>query len=285
MKRSGALWGTLLIFIGLAWILDSANLLRIDILGSVMTLWPAFIIAAGITFFLKRESYIQRLLLWILVFALIGGYGIYLGYNNTNVNEKNKKFIMKPEIQSASMKINISGADFDIDAGETDLADIRTNVNGIKFNCGEGSNTEIICSQKVQLKGYNKYQNFTTTLNKNIPWNIELNSGSVKGSLNFEKFPLKNCTINTGACDLDIIAGNMQKDTTIVINGAAINLNLNVPENTGLKISSSSAATRVNGNVNLLKDGAVYQSDNFTASDSKIYVDIASAACNISVNR
>lgn len=285
MRRSNALWGTLLIFVGLIWILNSTRVVNIDIWGSIMTLWPVFIIAAGITFFVKRDSHIQQVILWLLVFAIIGGYGIYLGYDISNETNKNNKFIMEPEIKSASIKISIASANVDISATNQSLADIRTNIKGLKSDYDEGSNPKITYSQKMQFNGLGKNQKFNASLNNTILWDIELNTGAVDGSLNFKDFSLVNCSINTGACDLDIVAGNKQESSRIVINGAAVNLNLNIPEDVGIKIHSSSAATKISGNVDLLKENGVYQSENYANAKSKLYFDIASAASNIRINR
>lgn len=284
MRKSSALWGTLLIFIGLVWIFDTTNLLNIDMIGSIMTLWPVFIVAAGITFFFKRESHIQRVILWILVFAIIGGYGIYLGHSISE-NAFNKTFAMSENIESASLKVDIAGANFDIGSSSLELADIRTNVKGIRFNYDEGKNPKIKYSQKLQGKGWGERQIFKANLNNSIPWDIEFNTGATSGTLNFKNVALEMCTINTAGCNLDIIIGNKQKDARIVINGGVVNLKLNLPEDVGLKVSSKAAVSKVNGTISMLKEGGDYLSDNYATAPNKLYLDIASAASNITVNR
>ncbi len=284
MKKSNALWGALLIFIGLVWILDSTRVVSIDIWGSLTYLWPVFIIAAGITFFLKRESHLPRVILWILVFALIGGYGVYLGYNEESSTDLNKTFVMQSGTRSGSLQVNIGSADFDIDSTDKDLADIKTNIKGIRFVFDEGTNPRIKYSEKGQFNAIRGRQIFDAGLNNTIPWDVEINSGVTNGKFDLSDLMLKMCTINTGSCDLDIIAGSKLTDARIVINGGAVNLNLMLPDDVGLKISSSSVVAKVDGSVNMIKDGRVLYSDNFESAPYKLYLDVTTASMNITVN-
>lgn len=285
MKRSGALWGALLIFIGLIWILGSTNTVNIDIFGAISTLWPIFIIAAGITCFLKRESHLQRVILWVLVFAIIGGYGFFLGLNEGSPAGVHKTFEMKSNYRSASLVVNTGAANFNIGASGKDLADVQTNIKGIRFDIDEGASPKIEYSQKIQFGVVGRRQSFRADLYNAVPWNIELNTGSISGSLNLRELQVESLTINAGACDLDIVAGDKTEDSRIVINGGVVKLKVDVPDNVGLKVSSGSAVTNVNGNISMLKDGGVYRSENFESSSKKLYLEISSGAANISVNR
>ncbi|MCX7771489.1 MAG: hypothetical protein N2376_00050 [Clostridia bacterium] len=285
-RRSSALWGALLIFIGLAWIAGSTNLVQIDIIGAALTLWPIFIIAAGITFFLKHDSHIQRAILWILVFAIIGGYGIYLGYTSVGGTQQHKTFEMKSGIQSATLQVNVGGSRFDIGSDSQNLAAVDANVKGLRYEYFDGSNPKITYSQNVRFGfGFGGRQTFNARLNNPIPWNVELNTGATNGVLDFSDVALKNCTINTGATELDMRFGTKQQDSRVTINGGVVNLKLNVPSDAGLKISSSSAVTKVNGSIEMLKDGNVYTSGNYDQAPAKVWVDISSGASNITVNR
>lgn len=286
MKKSGAFWGIILIFAGLIWILDSTNLISMDIWGAVSTLWPIFIIAAGFTFFFKRESHLPRIILWFFVFAIIGGYGVYLGYQDDSSTSKSKTFDINSEIKKASMTVNIGGANFDISSTSDKLADIITDVKDIQSDFNEGSTSKIVYFQKNPIKfEFGNRKKFTAHLNETIPWDIELNTGAVNGKLDFKGFPLESCRINTGACDLKIIAGNKQEDSSIEINGGVVNLSLSVPKDVGVKIHSSSGITKVNGSKSIAKNGETYTSDNYDTALYKLNLNVASGVCNVSINR
>lgn len=286
MKRSGALWGAFLIFVGLVWILGSTKIVSVDIIGSVMTLWPVFIIAGGLTLFLKREAHLPRVIIWVAVFALIFGYGVYLGNSQTGGLAADQTFEMKSDIKSAALEVNLGGARFDISSGGSqDLAKVSTNVRELRYDLTEGSSPRIKYSQMLKFKGFTGRQAFRAALSNSVPWNIELNTGAASGLLDFSDFALESCTINTGACDMDIVAGNKLDEARIIINGGAVNLKVSIPEDVGLKITSSSALTNVNGSASMLKSGRVYLSQNFDSAPNKVYLEVSSGVSNISVNR
>ncbi len=284
MKQSRALWGIILIFIGLFWILKSFDWVSMDLFGSLRTLWPVFIIAGGLTFFFKRESYLPRVILWLLVFVLIGGYAIYLGSQDVMGTESSKTFTMRSDIQSASLLVEVSGANLDVGSG-SELAVVDTNIESIQYEYDEGSNPRILYRQNNSLLGWNSKQGFKARLNRDIPWTIEVNTGTTKGTLDLSDIELNQCTINTGSCDLDILAGNKSREARITINGGAVNLKITLPEDVGLRVSSSSAVTRINGQVDLLEQDSVYHSDNFDSAPNKLYLDMACGAGSITVNR
>ncbi len=283
MSKSKALRGALLIFIGLVLILNSTHLVSIDLWGSIMDLWPVFIIAAGITFFLNRESHIPRVVLWILVFALILGYGIYLSMNSSE-SELDKTFEMKAGIQSGSFEINLGAAKFDLDARTQDLAGIKTSLKGLTFVYNEGVHPKITYNQKGQFNALKGKQDFKASLNPTIPWKLEINSGASEGTLNFSDLILESCTVNTGACDLDIVAGSKQEEAQININAGAADIKVKLPMDVGLRITSDTVITQVKGTVNMAKEGNILFSDNYANSPYKLNLNIASAALEITVN-
>lgn len=283
MRSSRALWGIFLIFIGLFLIVQTFDWFSMDLLGALQTLWPVFIIAGGLTLFLKRESHLPRVILWFLVFALISGYAIYLGNQVVAGTETQKTFEMKNHIQTGSFQLNVNSVKLDIKAG-TDLAVVSTNIEGIQYDFDERSRAKITYDQKRFL-GTNKNQSFDARLNRDIPWTLEVNTGLLKGTIDFSDVVLNQCSINTGSCDLDIVAGSKQKDARFIINGGNVDLNITLPDDVGLEVSSTSAVTRINRESYVLNDGTVYHSDNFDSAPNKLYVELACGVGTITVNR
>lgn len=284
MKNSRALWGVLLIFIGVFLILGTFDWFSVDLFGALRVLWPVFIIAGGLTLFFKQESHLPRVILWLLVFALIGGYAIYLGARDVTGFETSKTFAMERNMKSGSFHLNAAVVDLDLSAG-SELAIVNTQIGGIKYEYLGGNSPVIIYSQDDSFLKWQGNQDFEAQLNRDIPWTIEINTGTTKGTLDFSDIQLEQCTVNTGSCELDIIAGSKSKDASIIINGGAVNVDLTLPEDVGVEISSAGALTKINEDVYMLTDDEVYRSDNFDSAPNKLYLEMACGAGNVTVNR
>ena len=87
MRKTHVIWGLLLIITGIVWILASTGTIQlsIDIIGAISTLWPIFIVAAGVTILLKKEAHTMRAVVWIIAAAIVIGYGIFLGSDHHGI--------------------------------------------------------------------------------------------------------------------------------------------------------------------------------------------------------
>ena len=285
MRKSHALWGVLLIFVGIIWILGSTNTVSIDLMGSLFTLWPILIIAAGITLFLKKEVHWVRVILWILVFALIGGYGFYLGLNDTGTTGSSNTFEMADSMSSAKLQVSTMAADLKIGSTDNELAKTNSDIKNLRYNFSGGRNSNIRYFQKMMLPGSQWGKNFTADLNSTIPWNLELNTGATEGVLDFSNIILNDCNINSAACDLRVVAGDRQDEAKIEINGASVEIEITIPTESGIRIQTNSVSSDVKGNgISLNRDGADYKSSNFNSAKKVIILTINGVSSNVTVN-
>lgn len=285
MRKSHALWGVLLIFIGIVWLLGSTTTVSFDLWGSLSALWPILIIAAGITLFLKKEAHWIRVILWVLVFAVIGGYGFYLGYNDTGMTGSSNKFEMVDGMSSAKLQVSAMATTLKIGSTDTDLALINSDIRNLRYNFSGGKNSDIRYYQKMQMFGSQWGRNFTADLNSAIPWNLELSTGSADGVIDFSNTIMNSCNINAASCDISIIAGSRQDEAKITINSASSNINITIPADSGIRIQASALSNNVRGDgISLDQNGNNYESSNFNSAKEVVILEINSASSNVNVN-
>lgn len=250
MKKARCVWGLLLILIGVLWILTATGSVRLDLIGSVKTLWPVFVIAGGITLLLNKEARVAKAVVWVLAAALICSYGLYLGNygdlipEDTDVNV----YELKDGMESAKLELNAGAADLRIGAADSVLARVNTDIKGLSSSYRDGRESLIRYYQKWRPFDFGSGSDFYADLNGTVRWSLEFNTGSTDGIIDFSGFPLETCEISTGACDLRIVAGSMQDEASIKCNAGAVTMSISIPQGSGIRIESNAAVNEVQGN-------------------------------------
>jgi hypothetical protein len=284
MKKSNPLWGILLIIIGLFWVLGSSDLVRFDIWGSLGALYPLIIIALGATLFIPKEAHGIRTAVWTAVILIIGGCGIYMGYQNVALEDGSYTFDMTNEVRNASLEVNLGSADFRLVSTSSSLAKVESNIEGLQTIATEGNNSVIRISQNNKIFGAQAGKRFSVALNDSVPWEIELNTGTAEGILDYSDVILEKCEINTGTCDLRIIAGDRQEESRVVVNGGVVDISLSVPSGMGIMVQNSTAVSGVHASgIKMNKDSRNYYSEGYDDAKTRVILEINSGGCNIDI--
>ncbi len=284
MKKSTSLWGIVLIIIGLFWILSSSDMVRIDIRSALSSLYPLIIIALGATLFISKEAHGIRTAVWSAVILIIGGYGVYLGYQNDAMETKTYTFDMTNEISSASLEVNLGSPDFRLGSTSSLLANIESNIGDLQATASEEDGSAIRISQNSKIFGKQIGKHLSITLSNAVPWEVELNTSTAEGLLDYSDVILKSCEINTGTCDLRIIAGNRQEESRIVVNGISVDISLSVPKGTGVSVRTSSAVKKVHASgIKMNKDDRDYYSEGYEDAKTRVVLEINSGTSNVDI--
>lgn len=284
MKKGNPMWGIALIIIGLFWVLGSTDLVQIDIWGSLGALYPLIIIALGATLFIPKEAHGIRTAVWTAVILIIGGYGIYMGYQNVALEDGSYTFDMTNEVRSANLEVNLGSPDFRLGSTTASLVNIESNIGDLKANASEGDSPVIRISQSNGFFWSQNGKRLSAGLNNSIPWDINLNTGTAEGILDYSDVILKSCEINTGTCDLRIIAGNRQEESRIVVNGGTVDISLSVPEGTGIRVQTGAAVSKVHASgIKMNKDGRTYYSEGYDDAKARVVLEINSGTSNVDI--
>lgn len=123
-------------------------------------------------------------------------------------------------------------------------------------------------------------------LSSQLPWEIDIKTGAVKGDLNLAGIPLHRLNLNFGAGEMEIRLGGNGQHTLVRINAGASDLRILVPETSGLRVKLTGAMTKTN-----LEDSGLfaannrYVSENYEMADERIDLELKIAVSNLEIKR
>ncbi|MDR5659607.1 LiaF-related protein [Serpentinicella sp. ANB-PHB4] len=293
MKKETWWTGVLLIVIGLIFLSANVGLISWSFVFNISVLWPLIVIIIGVNIIFK-ENYKLRTCLWIFFLLVLVGYSFInegTNYNAFNEDATTEMVIEKEEIQSANLDIKVGGTNLNVMETSEDL--IR--VVGINEEFQYYVTSENDNEKSINLQNRKNQKNFFNFFNrksgkldihldKDIYWNIKSSIGAVSGDLNFKDINLKSLNLDVGAGNLDIHLGNNVDYSEMILNAGASNIKIYVPEELGVKISSTGALN--NTNLNRLgweKDGDTYKSLNYEEMDKKMDIEIKMGVGNLNI--
>lgn len=126
-------FGIFLILIGTIWILIKFNILTASVFKSFLTLWPLLLVGAGMSIIFHKQ-YIIRLLSWLLILAVVVGYGYVIDNDGDMERAESslKQSITSYSSDYATLEMNIGAVRLDVNSsGTVDVIDIDTNITGL----------------------------------------------------------------------------------------------------------------------------------------------------------
>lgn len=292
--------GLILIFTGVAWILDLSGIVHVNWAEAIKNLWPVILIAAGISMLAGRSRLVTTTV-WILTFALFIGFGIYK--NNENKSEriigdetpdiKSAQVAMEPaddkialgsETEEGKLTIELGTAIINIEDGNRNLlAEADTNIPNIQQQLADGKQAVLKYTQHEYEKS-DIARNFNLRLNPAIPWEIDASLSVVDGKFDLGKIPLSLLDLKLGVGDLDLIVGKQQEHSVINIQAGATDLEIYIPKEAGLMVKSGNLLTNLKFHgIDMTSQEDVFISENYEQAECKIEMNIQSAVSTIEI--
>ncbi len=307
-NRSQIKWGIVLIGIGLLFLLNTMGVIRHFNWGLLLHLWPVIIIIIGFNIILKNTP------LWwltpvIFILGIIGLFLIsngngYYSYNydynfsppltNRSTNTYRSETEISPDIEMMDVELNFSAGRLILDStrDEKNLYEARLSSKNSnpRFDYSYDKNENVGYLSIKQAEKSNDWFNFSGRndwklyLTRNIPLKIKVNAGAGDFNFNLDELKVEELIINSGAGDLEIDLG--EYTNYLVLNSAAANVDLNIPDNRALSIRTEGLISNNNFiDKGLIKKGDnLYQTENYQNSTNKLNIEINSPASNIDLN-
>ncbi len=295
--RSSIVLGTILVCLGILFLLNTFNLLSWRTWNIIIRFWPVILIIIGLNIILKRSRlwWLVPLLIIILFLGLIFGFprsmqpfnhfsdkeysGNYsysrdieedLDNLRVNINYKAGKFILKHTDDERKL--------CNLDLMYTDSKpsleyDYQKNSRGAQLSIGQNN--------KVRFNKTANNNVWDIKLSKKIPLFITLNAGAGKIDLDLSKLKVNELNVNSGVSDLRIDFNNYSTES--VINSGASNIKLYIPSRVAVKITTSAVINNNNfQEAGLIKlSSKLYQSENIGEAENRININISTSASNI----
>ncbi len=294
--------GIILIVVGITWILSNLNLININfysiikhMVRGIFDLWPLVLIIIGIDIMLKKDG--LNTILWILFLISLVVYSLFIKdnilktpYNENREEEYTPEMIeeieMRNDIERANLYLDVGATNFNIAGVEDELLSLdHDGAFKYRFD-SKGSTENIHISNKSNIFNNSDKRNFQLGLNKNIPWNLDIDIGAVSGKMNLEDIYIENLDLDLGAGSVELTLGDKAKLTSIDIDAGASRIIFNIPKTSGLKINIDGALNSTNlDEIGLIKtDSRNYISENFNSVSSKYEIEVDMGIGQFSVN-
>lgn len=305
MKNHGRLYsGFVIMTIGILLLLGNLGIISWSILSGLSQIWPLIIVAVGLNMFFNNHVLVKMFTFTALIVALVAAGMIYPpaddwgfnfrfdGFNHDSAAQRSitKEYQMEPNISSGKLNLKLSAGSLNISGLEDTLLrgqfpssyDIENAVStdggtrkiftfdGGPFTLGPGSNSDESWEYRYEL-------------NNRIPWDVQIDAGATEANLDFRDIILRNLELNSGAGDIDIKIGKVERKAIIVADVKASDFKVTIPKEMGYKAVIEGTLHDVSIDDAYVKNGNVYTSENYSTAAQKIDLNLDVAVGDIQI--
>lgn len=247
-RYRGVAFPVLLIGAGLLALLANLGAVRWSQLARLLDLWPLLLIVIGVELILRRTfaapvaTGVGAVVAIVAVLAgvayVTAGPGLQVGEHTGSTSA--------PVAGAASGRVALTGGGVRFTAH---LGDIGEDLFRATYTNAQGEDPAFGASAgEVSIRYGSGHRLFTSagprsldmTLNRGLPWSLELNGGGLSADLDLHDGSLKGVSIRGGGIDLKARLPAPQGTVPITISGGGVNAELHRP-------AGAEARVRVNG--------------------------------------
>ena len=298
MNSKRITWGVFLVLIGIMFALRNFGFIHFN-WGMVLSLWPLIIVIWGISLLPVKEwiKLVISLTITILAFIIVIQTG---GTNYSCGCCRNKATNKECQVQKLNLPYDSSLShaklDFDAAAGEFTFDSISANL--VDFDrSGDFASFSLTSLDEDSTRIVNlkmKDSEFSVGTNKNKAhirlnpnplWDIEMNAGAAEINADFSSLKIRNIDFEAGASKLTLRIGKLQALTNISLNSGVTSVTVEIPKESGCKLTNQGALTHKNIDGFVKTDDNEFCTPNFRQSPNKIIIVSESAISDLKIVR
>jgi hypothetical protein len=275
-------------------------------LSFLLDYWPLLLVLWGLNFLKLPEkvktilSGISAALLALIIIAAITTAS-HWSCNNEDIKVSfNKEEISNWREISVPFDTNYILGEFRFEggAGQFEIRDttnetIKINTSSytkdIHFEKTNGDSVILINytfdSKKSFFKNITSEREAIIMLNPDIIWDLDITLGAASFESDLRKFNIRKFNIEAGAADINLQFGDKQDNSYLNISCGASNVNIEIPENIGCLINSSSGLSSTDFYGFTTKSSGNYITENYDTSKKKMIINISGGVSNFDVSR
>ncbi len=324
MKRDRLFTGLFLLGIGILFLLNNFNVINFH-WGNIISLWPLFLIIAGVNLILPHYNSSSATVVKVLVFLVLFSLVVYRGAippdsrffghhfnNNTFFNDDNdgdndddSKGVFKvegnstynepytPAVKVAVLNLRGGGATYVLQDTTNKLFSAATHELSGKFvfsssvsDSGKTINFNTGSSRNSINWDSDKGNQATIKLNPNPEWNIDISAGASKLDLDLTKFKIRNLHVKGGAASMDLKLGQPAINNMMVdVSTGVSEVNISVPSGAACHINSKMGLSSKSFEGFETKSDNQYETAGFEAAPKKIYISLKGGVSDFKVKR
>jgi len=241
--------GTLLLLIGVLWLLSNLGLLTPAFWDNLITLWPLLLIAFGLRLIFRRGflALLSPLVLIIMIVLALSMPGEYYADGETG----SFKRALEDSVTQARLVLDVGIVDLRVRASEPGSADLLSATERLFGSRMEWSykldGTEAVVRGSRDSGSFFRFSrnNFRSGsnrveiyLNEAVPWSIELNTGASEASLDLTEIAVTRLNVKCGMSKVNIELGARADRANVEISAGFASVDLTIPHGVGVKIDT-----------------------------------------------
>ncbi|MFM6976810.1 MAG: LiaI-LiaF-like domain-containing protein [Sphingobacteriaceae bacterium] len=315
MKTEKMVWGITLVFIGTIFLLDNFGL--IDFYWrSAGHFWPLILILIGLNLVFgrsknSRTGALTMVLITCLILSFIAFVGIshhanradgWAWFDDQNGDEEEVDTLTdaptffsesyNPAIAKAELHIEGGGTEYTLGDSTQKLFEAEVDRSFGRYNLSKISRDSVEVLN-FKMNGKKKHWNFdkmdgnsaVLRLNPHPIWDIELAMGAGKANFDLSAYKVAQLQLKGGAAAFDVKLGLPLQQTNVKVETGMAKIELAVPQQAAciIRVESGLSSKDFEG-FTKQSDGS-YTTPNFTASKSKIIINLKGGLSDFEVSR
>lgn len=278
----GVFWGLFIILIGVLLLLENFKIVDVNF-ANLWRLWPVLIIGLGLSLLSLRGwfgalvSFLAAVILLGLVALTVIDNPIYpgiIGSNTQTITQTEfangaKSLQVTTQTGAANITLSSSRQQHGVEAVQKSN---RPTLTKTAETIGDSRHVTF-STKSAQTFWFNGSNNdIALNFTQSTPLSLVLETGATSITGDLSKTKLTSLAIKTGASEINLRLGSVQKQQEITINAGASDITFHIPKEAGVQIKSDSALTETHfEGVDKISD-SLYESPNFSEAKSKIII-------------
>jgi hypothetical protein len=290
-RKEGWIGSTLVIALGVVFLLSNLGYLALSAWQVLLRLWPLFLVAAGFDILIGKRSWLGSLLGLLVILAILAGSLWVIGGGVFSVRmlpttqlEQALEGVSQARIEinqdAGSMRLGASDDNDMLLVGVGPVGEGLTFTKDFQVQDGVGN---LVLRGKGELGptvNTNQYA-YNYQLNSKIPIELITNQGAGEINLGLENLHIVDLDVDQAVGQISVFLPELSLSGSI--NGAIGQVNIIAPANVGLKVVAGTALVSIQTPADFDKANKVYTSSNYEQAEIKIDLQVNLAIGNVNI--
>jgi len=275
-------WGLFLVLIGTLFLLQNLGVVDINF-ANLWTLWPIFIIMAGVSLVAVRGwlgTVISGLVALVaLTLVALVALGVVRPGDTGAVKTDTVSVAREVGvIEKLSLTVEAGAGTIDLSSDASTKvvdANLKSSVTSLSHRSTRtGSTQDVTVSMDDTAHWWNgrMRNDLAVILGQSLPTDVKIDAGAAKITADLSRVDLKKLEIDSGASSLDVTLGNVSKTTDVSYDIGASSITLRLPRSSGVSLTLDSGMSGTDlPDLKEVTDN-YYQSENFASASHQINI-------------
>lgn len=289
------IWGLVLITIGVLALLNNFGVVALDLVG-LMQLWPLLFIIWGVSVLSFRNIWWRLATIVLAVLVMVFAVWVAIGGMKLDSNPAVQRQV--ETVRQADTTVDLVDVNVEAGAGKVTInsadmkdelrAELNSNVATLKqVSSRSGSEQRV----DLKLESNNRWwiagvrNELALTMGRRLPIDMSLKFGAADLSADLSEVKLNHLKLDVGAASANVRLGALLANTTVQLKAGASSITLNIPKDSGVKVTLDGGVSSKNFEDLDKKSDGVYESSNYQAAAHKVVITGDLGATSFTIDR